>query len=144
MGLFGKSENLAKQLADAQARVTELEEQKRRAEEAPPVEEDDDTSSELEDRVSALEGRVAELETRVKALEDQKAENEEEIEGLKAKLANPPAAYGDAAPGRQKALGEGAPGDGESLWDQYRAIKEPAARTRFWREHKDDLEREQR
>jgi len=142
MGLFGSSKNLAEQLAEANARVSQLE-----GEIAQAAKERDEARDLLAQQQQAIEAAAVRAEQDAEAVKDAGARAvaaEAEAAELKRKLAVPPDAYADASPGRQ-ALAEGG-GEGAlvSLWDEYYAIQSPADRTRFWRENRDAMEKESR
>jgi len=128
MGLFKSDKNLAAILEEIKAENGELKERVASAEAC------------VEEKITAL----ADLQNlHTQAVADNSAKDAE-IAELKAKLANPPAAYADATEGKAASVAEGGEGEQESYWQRYHKILDPKERTKFWRTNREALENEQR
>lgn len=140
-------EKLTKALND----ITELEKERDAANQAKTAAEA--SLEEAQGKVTALEGEKQTLEeekaTLAADLEKKTAkitELEQSIEAEKGKvtqlegqLALSPA-HLDLSNGRKPvSAGDGDTGDTQDIWDEYKAIKDPEKRSKFWRENKDAI-----
>ena len=128
MGLFKTDKNLAAILDELKSENAELLERVAQAEAC------------VEEKLRAL----TDMQVLHSAACEQIEAKDAEIAELKAKLANPPAAYADASEGKADAVAEGGEGSQETYWQKYHKIEDPKERTRFWRANREALENEQR
>jgi chromosome segregation ATPase len=139
MGLFNTDKNLAEQLAELVAANAELTDRVSAAE-ACAEEKIQALAAAIDERDKDRQAHAASLAEYAEAV----TAKDSEIEDLKAKLANPPAAYADATEGVSGAVAEGGDGEQTSYWSRYYAIEDGGERTRFWRKNRENLENEQR
>ena len=97
----------------------------------------------LNAEISKLKEQAEEREIVISEQQDEVIEAGALVEAMKASLANP-AAYADAVDGEAEPVADGGSGevDGGSLKEQYAAIKDPKERTKFWKEHSVEMNKE--
>ena len=95
------------------------------------------------ERIEHLEAQAEEREGVIAAMEAEKAQAVAGVEALKAKLANP--AFSAAVEGEEEAAEDGgAAEDGATVLDQLTAITDPKEKSKFRREHAEEITEAQR
>jgi hypothetical protein len=98
----------------------------------------------LEAKITRLTEQAEEREIVIAEQQVEVVEAEELVEAMKASLANP-AAFADAVDGEQEPVADGGSGEEESatsLKEQYNAITDPKERSRFWKAHNKEMNKE--